>query len=259
MYIDESGDTITLSQKGKKFLVLTGCIIDESDLKPAEETFRSIKKRYYQNPNIEIKSNFLRYANPDITTDSPLKLHDRQKYDELEREVATVLKQLPVTVISIVIDKEAYWHDYPSQNPYNAAYLFLLERFQKYLAQENALGICIIDPREGRVEKHYHGNELSRIHDNVRWNGSDWLKQCPNIVEKLLFSQSDQTVGIQFADLYCYAIFHVFEYDKQPSEYWRYKDITAPKLRHMNGIVDGFGLKLFPDTNKNSLRFYSEG
>ena len=71
MYIDESGDTITLSQKGKKFLVLTGCIIDESDLKPAEETFRSIKKRYYQNPNIEIKSNFLRYANPDITTDSP--------------------------------------------------------------------------------------------------------------------------------------------------------------------------------------------
>ncbi|MBU0650002.1 DUF3800 domain-containing protein, partial [Patescibacteria group bacterium] len=28
MYIDESGDTIPLSQNGKKFLVLTGCIID---------------------------------------------------------------------------------------------------------------------------------------------------------------------------------------------------------------------------------------
>jgi hypothetical protein len=32
MYIDQSGDTIPLSQKGKNFLVLTECILHEKDI-----------------------------------------------------------------------------------------------------------------------------------------------------------------------------------------------------------------------------------
>ncbi|PIP26725.1 MAG: hypothetical protein CO140_03730 [Candidatus Moranbacteria bacterium CG_4_9_14_3_um_filter_40_7] len=31
MYIDESGDTVPISQKGKNFLILTGCILHEND------------------------------------------------------------------------------------------------------------------------------------------------------------------------------------------------------------------------------------
>lgn len=31
MYIDESGDTVPISQKGKNFLILTGCIMHEKD------------------------------------------------------------------------------------------------------------------------------------------------------------------------------------------------------------------------------------
>lgn len=42
MYIDESGDTIPLCQKGKKFLVLTGAMIHKSDIPKIEEKFRGI-------------------------------------------------------------------------------------------------------------------------------------------------------------------------------------------------------------------------
>ncbi len=79
MYIDESGDTIPRSQKGKKFLVLTGCIINEDNIVEIESKLRIIKVKYFQDPDIEIKSNFLRYANPDLTETSPIKLHDREK------------------------------------------------------------------------------------------------------------------------------------------------------------------------------------
>ena len=137
MYIDESGDTIPLTQKGKKFLVLSGVVFKDIDLHKIEIKFREIKKKYYQNPDIEIKSNFLRYANPDLSENSPLKLNDKQKYDELEKEVADFLKSLQVTLYSVVIDKRAYWKQYPSQNPYDIAYVFLLERFQKFLEVEN--------------------------------------------------------------------------------------------------------------------------
>ncbi|MDA1079086.1 MAG: DUF3800 domain-containing protein [bacterium] len=124
MYIDESGDTIPLSQAGKQFFVLSGCIIHESDNKKIETQLRAIKQKYYQDPEVEIKSNFLRYANPDLAQSSPLKLHSRDKYNELESEVTVFLKQIPVVLYSVVIDKKTYWEQYPSQNPYDIAYVF---------------------------------------------------------------------------------------------------------------------------------------
>lgn len=258
MYIDESGDTMTIPQKGSKFLVLSGCIIKEENIQTIEKEFRDIKQRYYQNPNIEIKSNFLRYANPELTETSPLKLNSKQKYNELETEVTALLKKISVTLYSVVIHKETYWDQYPSQNPYDIAYIFLLERFQKYLKKNNSLGICIIDPREGQVEKHFIGNRLSRIHNLMRWEDNELWNKCPNIVEKLLFSQSDGTTGIQITDLYCYPIFNVFEYNKKSNEYWRFSELSESKLfRSDNGLLDGYGLKIFPDKTKKDLRFFS--
>ncbi len=130
--------------------MLTGAIIHENDKLVIEHRLRAIKKRFYFDEDIEIKSNFLRYANPDIKNiKSPLKLNDRGKYNELEDSITQFLKDIPITLITIVIDKYAYWQKYPAQNPYATAYTFLSERFQMFLEnQENSLGICIVDPRE---------------------------------------------------------------------------------------------------------------
>jgi hypothetical protein len=256
MYIDESGDTTPLSQGGKQFLILTGCIIQENDIQGIEQQFRLIKYRYYQNHNIEIKSNFLRYANPDLSQSSILKLKLRSKYNNLEAEITEFLKQIKVTLYCTVIHKESYWQNYPAQNPYHIAYVFLLERFQMYLNTKKSLGICIIDPREGQTEKHFMGNELSGLHEKMRHESNNLSIKCPNIVEKLLFSQSDQTVGIQIADLYCYPVFNVFEYNKGPNDYWRYTELSYPKIFKKNGRVDGYGLKFFPDNTKKDLKFF---
>ncbi|HRN70153.1 MAG TPA: DUF3800 domain-containing protein [Candidatus Woesebacteria bacterium] len=170
MYIDESGDTIPLSQNGKNFLVLTGCIMYENDILIIEKKLRSIKQNFFQNPDIEIKSNFLRYANPDLKESSPLKLNDRNKYDKLEEHISQFLKNISTTIFSIVIDKAGYWQQYPAQNPYDIAYIFLLERFQMFLEKKKAFGICIIDQREGQVEKTFIGQELDKIHNKMRWS-----------------------------------------------------------------------------------------
>lgn len=167
MYIDESGDTIPLTQLGKKFLVLTGAVIHEADIPKIEEKFRAIKDKYYQDPDIEIKSNFLRYANPDLSEYSPIKLNDRQKYDELEKDMAAFLKGIPVALLSVVIDK---------------------------------------------------------------------------------------TIGIQVADLFYYPIFHMFEYDKKPGQYWRFDELSKPKLYKKDEEV---GLKFFPPDTKKDLRFFN--
>jgi len=257
MYIDESGDTAPISQKGKNFLVLTGCILEDSKKMEIESKFRAIKNKYYQNPEIEIKSNFLRYANPDLEENSPLKLMDRSKYDQLESEITDFLKEIPINIFSIVIHKSGYWAKYPSQNPYFAAYIFLLERFQMYLKEhDDSFGIVIIDPREGQVEKHFIGKELEEVHSKLRWNSDGFWSNCPNIIEKVLFSSSDRTVGIQVADLYCYPVFHIFEYDKKKEDYWRFNDVTFPKLCRKGRRVNGIGLKFFPEESKKGLNYF---
>lgn len=257
MYIDESGDTLTDKDRGKKFFVLVGCVFDEEGLIGTEEVFRKIKTEYFQDPDIEIKSNFIRYANPELSESSILKLKSKKRYDDLERDVSGLLKSAPTTVFSVVISKKDYWEVYPAKDPYETACMHLLEMFEKYLEAENSYGICIIDPREGRMEKHFLGNELNVLHTRMRWENSDMWERCPRIVEKLLFSQSDKTIGIQVADLYSYPIFHVFEYDKKPSEYWRFYECTQLKLFSRDGTYIDIGLKLYPAEKKKDLRFYS--
>lgn len=258
MYIDESGDTIPISQKGKNFLVLTGCIIHENEKFIIDSRFREIKSKYYQNQDVEIKSNFLRYANPDLKEGSPIKLNDREKYNELEADITELLKSIPVKLYSVVIYKEGYWSKYPAQNPYNIAYIFLIERFQKFLKENNAYGISIIDPREGQVEKSFMNDELDSVHDKLRWSDGGFWKKCPNVIEKILFSDSHKTIGIQLADLYCYPIFHIFEYNKKGEDYWRFNETVIPKLCiDENGKLDGIGIKFFPEESKKGLRYYS--
>lgn len=252
-YVDESGDTVPLSQGGKKFLVLTGSIIDEQHFLSIEEKFRAIKKRYYGDPDIEFKSNFVRNANPDITDGrSPLKLHDRQKYNELEGDLTEFLKTIEVTNISVVIDKAEFWDKFPAQSPYDTAYVFLVERFNKYLQETDSLGMVIIDPREGRVEKAFVGDNLRHVHANMRHQAPFFTalsNKTDRVIERLLYSASEDTIGIQIADMYCYPVAHIYEYDKKAVDYWRFSETCVPKLRtNGNGKFMGYGLKVYPQT-----------
>ena len=272
MYIDESGDTTALQQNGSNILALTGCIIDEKNKRDIESQLRKIKQKYYQNPDIEIKSNYLRYANPKITDPekfSPIKLYDQQQYDLLQLEIQDFLKTIPVGLISVVVDKSGYWTKYPAQNPYHAAYIFLMERFQTFLLYKDALGICIIDPREGRVvDKRNIDKELNDVHRLLQWEKGGFWKPCERIIEKVLFSDSSLTIGIQIADLYCYPFYHVFQYNKKKGEYEWFDNISFPKLYYHSTVIsstnksqlgpqiDGTGLKFFPTETKKDFRFY---
>ena len=228
MYVDESGDTAPISQYGKKFIVLSGAIIHENDKLSIENEFREIKKKYYQNSDVEIKSNFLRYANPDLNESSPIKLNSRNKYDELEMDIKLFLQKTPMELLAVIVDKGKFWEKFPAQNVYNYAYALLLRGFNDLLKEKNAFGITIIDPREGQVEKKFVDKELDAVHHAMRWDIQE-LK-CENVIEKVLFSDSSKTIGIQIADLLCYPIFHIFEYNKKPNEYWRYVETSEKKL-----------------------------
>ena len=91
----------------------------------------------------------------------------------------------------------------------------------------------------------------------MRWSSDGFWSKCPNIIERLLFATSDKTVGIQITDLYCYPIFHIFQYNKSKEQYWRFNELSFPKLYKYGEVLDGYGLKFFPDKTKKDLSFFS--
>jgi hypothetical protein len=90
------------------------------------------------------------------------------------------LKEIQVSVISVVIDKTKYWQQFPAENPYHIAYILLVEKFQSFLEEQDDLGICIIDPSEGQVEKSFIGLDLDKVHHRLRWE-DDGLYYIKNV------------------------------------------------------------------------------
>lgn len=63
------------------------------------------------------------------------------------------------------------------------------------------------------------------------------------------YSASEDTIGIQIADIYCYPVAHIYEYNKKANDYWRFAETCIPKLRtNGSGNFMGYGLKLYPNT-----------
>ncbi len=255
IYVDESGNTSS-SEKGSKYLCLSACIMSVEEKMRLEKELRDIKYEYYKNKEIEFKSNFLRYANPSRPEPSILKLYDQQRYEEMMSKIKSLIMSAQVKLISVVIDKKLYWKQYPSQKPYESAYAFLLESIQKELASNNEYGLVIIDPREGGVEKSFVGDNIKNIHNDIRFKGTDYLEKSPNVVEKLLYSTSDDTIGIQVCDILCYPVWHIFEYDKKPAEYEWFQNVTKLKLRSVDGKINEYGIKLFPEDTKKTLKMF---
>ena len=115
---------------------------------------------------------------------------------------------------------------------------------------------------ENSCQKKYIDKELDIMHNQLRWRHDGFWRQCPNIIERVLFASSDLTTGIQICDLYCYPVFHIFKYNKAKDEYWRFKDVTYPKLffhskdTNDNPLIDGAGIKFFPEKTKKNFKFY---
>lgn len=55
-------------------------------------------------------------------------------------------------------------------------------------------------------------------------------------------------------DLYCYPIYHMFEYNKAKGEYWRFDELSRIKFYKQNEELEG--LTIYPDKTKKGLHFF---
>jgi hypothetical protein len=133
-------------------------------------------------------------------------------------------------------------HDYfrSSEDVYATALMFLAERFQHLLAEEDDVGAIVIDSRFREDDA-----RLRRFFADLTEGGTPYMR-LDRIVEGLFLGPSHYSIGLQCADLVVAAT--AASERGIPEGRGYFKRLERRFARHpQSGALEGVGLKRFPE------------
>jgi len=206
-YVDESGDP---GRQGSTHLILTGAALAESKWEFVRLELDRILIEYWgdlRRPP-ELHASDLRRG-VGIFRD----LTEAQRLEVERRWCAVVagLHETELTVFTVISDKRSWFHQHPTRTG-DELYLELFEdlssRFDLFLRRRNALGapskgIIIADPHKKDLSKALRRQQRSALASGNRWS------RIHNLIETVFFLDSQESPGLQVADLCCYAVWRL--------------------------------------------------
>ncbi|MGH3005429.1 MAG: DUF3800 domain-containing protein [Gaiellaceae bacterium] len=156
------------------------------------------------------------------------------------------LAAAPFTCYVTLLEQELGRETFPEffgepEDTYGTALMFLAERFHHLLAEEDDLGVIVIDSRFREEDA-----RLRRFFSDLTEEGTPYVK-LGRIVEGLFLGPSHYSIGLQCADLVVAATAAA---ERGVGDGRRYFKQLLPRFaRHpATGELEGVGLKRFPET-----------
>ncbi len=256
-YIDESGEIAYNS--GSKYFVFNALGIDSGNWKNINHQVNNLKMAIFKTddaPILEIKSNWIRFP------------QERNKREYLSSLNSDELKQLSnglfdiiinndCVLISIVINKDSLLRKYgiykPEPNIF--AIQYLMERISLYMNinHKNENAIIIMDKCSDSIEKMLNKTHTLQLEAGYSWKG------IKNIIENIMFVDSQYNNFIQLTDLCAYNINRAFKDDNPNYEFFKR---ILPKFSYniKNGLINGAGItykikEYFENDNPQMYKF----
>jgi hypothetical protein len=239
MYVDESGHK---NPNDKEiWYVLAGVIVSEVDWNPVNHNVDHLKAELFPGGNVE-----------------KIELHTHMIWnkkglfskfsDERIKEILTriyqLIQNLPVTVISVAINKRELVLNYADRDPLTDAWTFLAERFHKFLTKKYdesgaiSYGLLVIDEKTKPDDR-----DVRQLLRSLRLYGTGY-QSIENVIEDPVFSPSHLKNIIQLADAIAFCMLRYVKHDNNFNPYF---DIIKDKFdKGPNGEISGYGLKIFP-------------
>lgn len=237
VFVDESGDH-GLAQVAADYpvFVLAFCIIrKEHYARHLLPTVTEFKFRHFGHDQVILHERDIRKDTGPFSI-----LRDPVRKETFLGELTDLIEAAELTVIACVIRKDRLVGQYTRpNNPYELALGLGLERVQKWLARQGAVGSTpvVIECRGQREDRELE-LEFRRICDGANYSGERWDFN-PTFVSKLA-----NVPGLQVADLIARPIGRAVLAPTQANRAW---DVIELKLdRSPTGTVRGWGLKVFP-------------
>jgi hypothetical protein len=238
VYVDESGDhgLVSIDPEYPVF-VLIFCIFQKQEyIDKINPALAWLKTKYWGHDEIVFHEHDIRKPKDKFTI-----LIERATREAFIGDLTQLIESTPFTIIASVIDKKKLASQYVRpENPYEISLGFGLERVCRYfvdIGQSDRITPVVVE-RRGKKEDEELELCFRRICD-----GANYLsKKLP--YELVMIDKKANSTGLQIADLTARPIgIKTLRPDRPNRAY----DIIAKKLRKSpNGVVKGWGLKIFP-------------
>ena len=125
------------------------------------------------------------------------------------------------------------------EDVYTQSLMWLAERYQRFLARNDAYGAVVVDSRRPEMDE-----RLRRFFERLRRDGTPYLR-LERIVDALLLGPSRHSIGLQTADL---VVASALAAQRAPGDASRWHKQLLPRFaRHPDtGALDGVGLVVYP-------------
>lgn len=232
----------------EKYFTITGIIFDKSNYSKMRNDIRKLKNTFWPNGfYYDTKFKETRYVclhSRDIRRHNGAFNDKVINYDSFMLELSNILSLIDCKIISVTIDIEKFIKYGYTNNIYEFAFDFMIERYI-YATGNRKKGIIMLESR-GKSEDKILLNHISEIIFN---KGRDKIptKELKNKIIGVYFNpkwyggHSSTFAGLEIADLFSYPIHQFVKYKKENLAFNTIKDkiVGYPNFY-------GKGIKIFP-------------
>lgn len=241
VYIDEAGTPgFKDPKKIEGYFTLACLIVNGENLLPLENSLSSIKQRFDIHPDEEFKwgSKYSKVG------------WDYKIFCEFRESMFDLIHTYSEVVVATVMDKKESFKKGYINNHYelyqNALY-YCMERIHMWCNDNGISGplVFVIDSRKNNKQSDLDDN-LFKAFKRALNTGTYFFNGFPYFSETAFFSISESSAGLQLADYCAGSIYHYLTTGKDE---W-YLKLRGKIRKDPSGIVNGFGIKHFPNRPK---------
>lgn len=252
MYIDECGDANMPCKDHNRFLCLTGIIISLDEDKKLKETIKNFKSKFNINNVILHRQEIIR------STGNFKFLQDKKIRDIFDDDLLKILKNTKYNVISSLIDKQEFQEKYQFyRNTYHYLLEIMIERFAKFLINNNSIGTIYIEAR-GKKEDY----KLKKVYKYFLTNGTSYMNKdkLSCITNSEIKFETKRTIlqknicAFELCDIIANPSMHyireMYNLPFNSKQFFSSKILTILKdekfIRGEQGKLKGYGIKKLP-------------
>lgn len=217
LYLDETGDHLLYSEEEyinnpnlETHCTLLGLIIKNNDKKKVKELLKELKEYFWRTDEIILHGVKIRHRQGAFA----IFHHKKELYDEFKVKIIQLMDAINPVIICVSLNKRIWIEKYPRKyyfkdDPYEQAFIFLLEKYARFLNDQDSkkvVGKVCAERRDTKKDK-----ALMATYKFIRNNGTQYKnkKYFNKLSEKMDFNDKSFNVpGLQLSD-YCSYPFYV--------------------------------------------------
>lgn len=240
-----TGDYPELNQVSKRYLGLTGCILNRDNEMGFIQGMDKIKQKHFGSNLVILHRKEI------INKEGPFwRLRDATKEQAFNADILSFLKKQNYVVITVVLDKLAHILRYGTfaYHPYHYCLDAMLERYCGFLHFNNSIGDVMAESRGGMEDK-----KLGEAYQRIYESGNNFRKA--NFYQKVLTSKKIKIkpkianiAAIQTADLLAFPTKQRILIDKKRAQEpdniifgKKICEVIKCKYNNNRGRIDGYG------------------